>query len=84
MCIEWELRNNSGEILKWGMNEITVAAFSAVWLQQEKFEGIDIFKTYVSYRLIEGKKILFQGSVIFSPPKYFHFVNLLILEGRIL
>lgn len=75
VLIEWELRNNDGEILKSGAKETVVDAFRTVWLEKEEFEEIDIFKTYISYRLIEGTDILSRNSVIFTPPKYFHFVN---------
>lgn len=73
--VEWELRNRFGEIQQSGSEEIRVPALHAIWMEKTDFPGIDIFETYVSYRLTEGKYILSQGSVIFSVPKYFHYAE---------
>ena len=52
-----------------------VPALSAVWMDKVELPQIDCFNEYVSYEAWENDQIISQGTVIFSYPKYFHYLN---------
>ena len=55
--------------------EITVAPLSAYWLDKVLLPDADLFDEYVSYQVEEKGEILSYGTVIFSYPKYFRYVD---------
>lgn len=72
--VSWALRNAKAEILRdGGIAELKVPALSSVWLDKVLFPDIDIFSEYVSYELRQDGKIISEGTVIFSYPKYFRY-----------
>ncbi|MDK2807707.1 MAG: beta-mannosidase [Clostridiales bacterium] len=71
--VEWELRKNSGEVVRTGMEEITVPKLKSVWLSKVELMEADLYADYVSYHMKSGQEIVSEGSVIFCPPKYFKF-----------
>lgn len=76
LTVEWELRDNYGKVLKSGDWKTKVGALEAIWMKKRlEFPEIDIFTTYFCYRLIEDGKVISEESVIFSLPKYFHYVD---------
>ncbi len=75
LIIEWEIRKNSGKVLKEKMLEVTVPKLTAKWICSEKLPNIDVFGDYVSFRAKEGGKTVSEGTCLFSPCKYFRFVN---------
>lgn len=50
-------------------------ALSSVWLDKVELPEIDHFNEYVSYEAWENGEIISQGTVIFSYPKYFHYLD---------
>ena len=62
---------------------ITVPALTSVWLDKTEFPKVDVFQEYVSFQAIEADhempekegraKVLSEGTVIFSYPKYFKY-----------
>lgn len=73
--VSWALRDNSGNVLKEGNEEITVPAFTAVWLDEMDFDKTDVDNTYLSYEFIVYGNCVSGGTVLFTAPKYFHFVD---------
>ncbi len=72
--VSWALRNAKAEVLRdGGITELKVPALSSVWLDKVLFPDIDIFSEYVSYELRQDGKIISEGTVIFSYPKYFRY-----------
>ena len=81
LTVEWELRDASGKELsvttsgieKRGIMEVKVPRLTSVWLLEKRFQGIDIYSTYVSFRAKENGKVVSEGTVLFVPAKYFLF-----------
>lgn len=81
--VEWNLRNNRGEIIRGGSEVVTVPGLSAVWLEKQDCMDAELYENYVSYECRDaggeqswvGEELLSSGTVLFCPPKHFHFVN---------
>ncbi len=71
----WALRDYTGKIIKEGRTELTVPALSAVWLEEMDFCKTDVDTTYLSYAYLVNEKIVSEGTVLFTAPKYFNFQN---------
>ena len=72
--VSWALRNAKADVLRdGGITELKVPALSSVWLDKVLLPDIDIFSEYVSYELRQDGKIISEGTVIFSYPKYFRY-----------
>ncbi len=73
--VRWYLRKNTGEILKKGEEQLNVPALKSVWCEKMLFPEADIYTEYVSFELWIGGEKKSDGTVIFSVPKYFRFMN---------
>lgn len=73
--VEWNLRNNRGDILRGGSRLVTVPALSAVWLEKEDCMDAELYENYVSYECREAEQPLSAGTVLFCPPKHFRFMD---------
>ena len=71
----WYLRNAAGEILDQHAETVTVPALSTHWCDKKVFENIDVSDCYVQYAFIQDGQVVSDGSVLFTPPKYFRFVD---------
>lgn len=71
----WEIRSGDAAVLQSWQKELEVPALSAVWLEKQEFPEIDIWKEYVSFRVMEDGREISFGTVIFSYPKYFQYQN---------
>lgn len=69
----FEVRNTRAQILRCEYAELAVPPLSAVWLDKVELPEIQVMDEYVSYHLLEDDKLVSEGSVIFSYPKYFHY-----------
>lgn len=73
--VVWELRCADGKIIREGSADVTVPALSSVWLDNIDFNKTDVNNTYMSFALlVEGKEIS-SGTVLFTTPKYFNFLD---------
>lgn len=70
----WELRNAQSESLQSGSTEVNVEPLSVVSLPEMDFYKTDVDHNYLSYRLVCKDKVVQEGSVLFTAPKYFQFV----------
>ncbi|TAH70839.1 MAG: glycoside hydrolase family 2 protein [Anaerolineaceae bacterium] len=73
--VRYSLRKNTGEIIQQYKETLSVNSLSSTWLEKKEFHDIDIFKTYFSYELYEEGLCVSEGSVIFSVPKYFQYID---------
>lgn len=72
--VSWALRNAKAEIIyDGGTKELEVPALSSIWLDKVLLPKADIFSEYVSYELRQEGKVISEGTVIFSYPKYFRY-----------
>ena len=73
--IRWEIRDNTGKILEKGREAAALKALSSTWFTKQERPELDIFTQYLSYALSEHKKPVQDGTVIFSVPKFFRYVD---------
>lgn len=73
--VNWALRNAKAEILESGSKTLEVPALTSVWLEKKEFPDADIFGEYISYELKQDGKVISDGTVNFSYPKYFRYEN---------
>ena len=71
--VRWALRNAHGEVLRDGTQAITVAALSALWLEELLFPEASATEHYVSYSFETGSAIVSEGCALFCAPKHFAF-----------
>lgn len=71
--VRWALRNAKAEVLQSGCETLEVPALTSVWLDKVEFPQADIFTEYVSYELRKDGKVISDGTVNFSYPKYFRY-----------
>ena len=75
VLVKWAVRKKDATILREEEQWLEVPALSAVWMDKVELPQIDCFNEYVSYEAWENDQIISQGTVIFSYPKYFHYLN---------
>lgn len=73
--INWEIRDSKANILDGFCTTRTVPAQTSLWLEKQDLPDIDIWNEYVSYRALIGDEIVSEGTVIFSLPKYFRYID---------
>lgn len=69
------LRNNCGGIIMFKEREVTVEALSVVILEEEDFNKTDVLNNYYSYELVIDNSIVSEGTVLFTAPKHFNFID---------
>ena len=75
IVVKWQVRNSAANILRSEEEEILVPALTSVWLEKVALPDIDIYNEYVSYQAVKGERVVSEGTVIFSYPKYFRYEN---------
>lgn len=75
VLVKWQVRDAAARALREEEAEITVAPLSTVWLEEVELPDIDIYGEYVSYQALMEGKVVSEGTVIFSYPKYFRYQN---------
>ncbi len=74
--VYWALRYPDATVIREKSSPVTVSALSTLWLPEEVFSEYDPYSVYFSYKLLnEDGDILGQNTVLFCPPKHFHFVD---------
>ena len=68
------IRNAS--VIREGSFEVKVPALSALWLDEQDFSGEDTYGCYYAYELLDASgQCVGAGTVLFCPPKHFHFAD---------
>ena len=75
LTVKWVIRNKNAKIIKEKSIPVKAAAFSSQWLDKVDVRDIALNDEYLSYHLYEGKNLVSEGTVIFSLPKFFHWVD---------
>ena len=73
--VEWTLYTASGEKLQSGAEDLSVKALSYASLEEIDFKKTDVRNNYLSFAyIVDGETVSF-GTVLFTKPKHFHFVD---------
>lgn len=73
--VRWQLCSVEGEVLKSGSHELLVKALSFSSLEEIDFCKTDVKRNYLAFAYeVDGKVVSF-GTVIFTKPKHFDFVD---------
>lgn len=75
MEVSWTVRNAGGGELGGENIILTIPPFSSEWTQKWELPDLDASREYVSYSLRENGAAVSQGSVLFTMPKYFEFMD---------
>lgn len=73
--VNWELRRADSKILQSGSENITVPTLSSVWLHNMDFNKTDVENNYLSFSFNVSGTTVSEGTVLFTVPKHFNFVN---------
>ena len=73
--VHWALRDHSGKVLEERSEKVTVPALSVLWLDELDFQKTDVVHHYFSYELMIGEREVSCGTVLFTAPKHFEFIN---------
>ncbi|MBP5600289.1 MAG: glycoside hydrolase family 2 protein, partial [Lachnospiraceae bacterium] len=75
VTVKWQLRDNTGKILRDETEGVEVKALSSVWLEKKELPEAKLYENYVSYQAFENGEEVSSGTVLFSAPKHFKFVD---------
>lgn len=73
--VKWELRSADSKILQSGSKDIVVPALSSLWLQNMDFNKTDVENNYLSFSFVVNDVIVSEGTVLFTVPKHYNFVD---------
>lgn len=73
--VKWQVRNADAKIEYEQKVFARIPALSSWWMERIRLPEVDIYNQYVSFSFeINGEKVS-EGTVLFSYPKYFRFLN---------
>lgn len=75
VTVKWALRDARAKVLRSGEKQLFVPALSAVWMDRVELPEADLYGEYVSYECYQGEQVISGGTVLFTAPKHFRFVN---------
>lgn len=75
LTVKWELRDEKAGILRQKEQQVDVPALGCVWLEKEEMPDADLYRNYVSYACYREGECLSGGTVLFTAPKQFRFVD---------
>ena len=73
--VEWQLLNIDGTVIKFGKEKLSVKALSVAHLEEIDFNKTDVRKNYLYFAFQVDGKIVSNGTVIFTKPKHFDFID---------
>lgn len=73
VLVKWQLRDASSKILRAEEQQIEVPALTSYWLEKVALPEADLYGNYVSFQAEQNGKVISEGTVIFTYPKYFKF-----------
>ena len=71
----WQVRKTDASVVREEKIQVTIPPLSSLWLDREQLPDIDIYGEYVSYQFITDQRIVSEGTVLFSYPKYFQYLD---------
>jgi beta-mannosidase len=75
VMVTWEIRDKTAAVLQKKSVSLTIAPLASAWLDKIAVPNIALYDEYLSFHLYEGNELISEGTVIFSLPKHFHFVD---------
>lgn len=75
LTVKWALRDATAAVIREGSEKISVPALTSVWLERVEMPDASLYDNYVSYECLRGDETVSFGTVLFSAPKQFRFVN---------
>jgi beta-mannosidase len=75
LTVKWEIRNAAAKTLKEKTIPVKVPALSSLWLDKVEVPDLELYDQYLSYHLYDGTALVSEGTVIFSLPKHFHYLD---------
>ena len=73
VTVYWQLRDTAGNIIRQEQENVSVGAFSAVWLDKVDLADAKLYENYVSFQLKTADNSDSSGTVLFCSPKHFRF-----------
>ena len=74
LTVCWSLRDASSRVIgEEHRQQVTVPALSALWLEKVELPQADLFAHHVYYSCCEGERLLSEGTVLFSMPKFYQY-----------
>jgi beta-mannosidase len=73
--VKWRLCSPGSEIHQQGEISVTIEKLSSFWLDELDFGYMDFLNIHLQYELIVNEKIISSGSVLFTEPKHYHFID---------
>jgi beta-mannosidase len=73
--IKWTLCKNDGTVLEKGEQQVAVKALSYVSIDEIDFHKTDVRNNYLSFSFVMDGKVVSNGTVLFTRPKHFNFLN---------
>ncbi len=68
--VVWKIADPDGQVLKEGSMQVKAEPFGTAWTEELDLAWIDPYTHHLSYELVHGTS---SGSVLFAPPKHYHF-----------
>lgn len=75
VTVRWSLRDPYGTVLSEETEELYAPALSAVWGEKTDLPDAKLYDAHVYYELLSDGAVTSSGSVLFCPPKYYHFTD---------
>lgn len=76
VTVRWSLRDSRSVLVgEEKETELTVPPLSGVWIPKEEFPDADLFEHHVTYTCLQHGKVISEGSVIFSMPKFYQYAD---------
>lgn len=75
VTVKWQLRDSSAKVIREECTDILVPALTSVYLEKVDLPEINIYDEYVSYAAYIDERLVSDGTVIFSYPKYFKYIE---------
>ena len=75
VTVKGYLRRNDGTVIDTYTKTVTVPALSALSLEELDFHKTDVLGNYYSYELVKDGEVISEGSVLFTAPKHFKFLD---------
>jgi beta-mannosidase len=75
LTVRWEIRDKTAQVLKEKTIPVKAAPLSSLWLDKVDTPDIAPDDEYLSYHLYDGPELISEGTVIFSLPKFFHYLD---------
>lgn len=73
--VEWRLCSNDGTVLQSGGEDMQIKALSCNSLPEMDFHKTDTRKNYLAFSFVVDGEVLSQGTVLFTKPKHYQFIN---------